>query len=297
MLFLRAFLSRWVKFLAYTTSKPKILAFNNLFYNSPNITNFIFFTISFKYFFYYFFILQLYFFLSLPLCHSQPSKLDNLKAANPYPPHPPPSEKNTNHPYPPIYPTNSHSSIPTPANPYPSQPPPLGKNKGPSYYLPLPNHKSTTITITKPRSARRKKKDRETNPSRRRAKHTHTHTNPPRQTSTKANSLCWSTAPRPTTTQTHNPETQDHADHNPKSQTHNPKTHTHTDHKPTTRPTPITIRNHKFTTHKIKSPRYQALPPYRRQHSEGIWALKFLTNEPWRGGAQTVNSRETEKLR
>ena len=58
--------------------------------------------------------------------------------------------------------------------------------------------------------------------------------------------------------QTHNLETYTHANHNPKSQTHNPKAYAHTNHnpnqKPTTRPTPITILNHKFTSNKIKSP-------------------------------------------
>ncbi|KAK7859609.1 hypothetical protein CFP56_004714 [Quercus suber] len=44
-----------------------------------------------------------------------------------------------------------------------------------SHYFPLPNHKSTTITITKPRLVRRKKKDREIDPSCRRAKHKYTH--------------------------------------------------------------------------------------------------------------------------
>ena len=57
-MFLRAFPSRWVKFLAYTTSKPKILVFNNSFYNIPNIKHSIFFTISFKY---SFFIISLFF--------------------------------------------------------------------------------------------------------------------------------------------------------------------------------------------------------------------------------------------
>ena len=60
--------------------------------------------------------------------------------------------------------------------------------------------------------------------------------------------------------------------------------------------------NHRTQTHKIKSPRRQALPPYRRQHSEGevdfvssgIWALKFPTDEPWRGGAQIMKQREIE---
>ena len=68
------------------------------------------------------------------------------------------------------------------------------KKKGPSHYLPLPNHKTITITITKPKSARRKKtitkprsvrrkkKDREANTSRRQAnskQNTHTHTPKP----------------------------------------------------------------------------------------------------------------------
>ena len=160
---LRAFPSKEVKFLAYTTSKPKILAFNNSFYNTPNIIDSIFFTTSFKY---SFFILQLYFFLSFPLCHSQPSKLDLLNKANPYPPHPPPPQKKYQPPIP-TYLSNKLTLFHlNPTNPYPSQPPPLKKKKKknwPGHYLPLPNHKSTTITITKPRSTRRKKKDREAN--------------------------------------------------------------------------------------------------------------------------------------
>ena len=58
----------------------------------------------------------------------------------------------------------------------------------------------------------------------------------------------------------------------------------------------ITILSHKSITHKIKSPRRQALPPYRWQHFKCVWALKFLIDEPWRGGAQTVNLRETEVM-
>ena len=105
------------------------------------------------------------------------------------------------------------------------------KKTQPSHYLPLPNHKTTIITITKPRSVRRKKtitkprsvrrrkaitkprsvrrkkKDREakthTNlplpikpPSKTHTHtHTHTHTNPPLQTSTKVNPSCRSTTP------------------------------------------------------------------------------------------------------
>ena len=53
---------------------------------------------------------------------------------------------------------------------------------------------------------------------------------------------------------------------------------------------------HRTQTHKIKSPRCQALPPYRRQHfegevdfvSSGVWAFKFPIDKPWRGGAQTM---------
>ena len=59
---------------------------------------------------------------------------------------------------------------------------------------------------------------------------------------------------------------------------------------------------HRTQTHKIKSPRCQALPPYRRQHfegevdfvSSGVWAFKFPIDKPWRGGAQTMKQRETK---
>ena len=78
---------------------------------TSNILYFLSFHLNILFFFIYLFFNYISF--SLPLCHSQPSKLDLLNAANPYPPHPPTSKKNTNHPYPPIYPTNSHSSIST----------------------------------------------------------------------------------------------------------------------------------------------------------------------------------------
>ena len=185
------------------------------------------------------------------------------------------------------------------------------KKKGPNC-LPLPNHKTTTITntkprlagrkktIAKPRSVRRKKKGREANPSHRQAKHIHTHTHKPTTANLhKSKPImpihCTTTHcdpnPQPTIRlppdSTHTPATipTTHVDHNSKSQTHNPDPHRSQSEitNPQPRPMPITILNHKSTTHKIKSPRCQALPPYRQQYSEGVWALKFFTNrEPKR---------------
>ena len=67
----RAFPSKEVKFLAYNTSKPKILTFNISLYNTSYIKDSNFFSISFKYCFFF----SVSFSLSLPFSENPPLSL------------------------------------------------------------------------------------------------------------------------------------------------------------------------------------------------------------------------------
>ena len=129
----RTFLSKWVKFLAYTTLKIKILAFNNSFYYTPNTKhqtpNILYFLpFHLNIFFYYFFFLQLYFSLSSSLSLST-QQIWPSKHSKPIPT--PSTTTGKQHQQPiPTYLSNKLTLFHlNPANPYPSQPPPLGEKK------------------------------------------------------------------------------------------------------------------------------------------------------------------------
>ena len=85
--FIRAFLLKLLKILAFIISKSYFINFNIPLYNIPNIKNFIFFITLLKYYYYYY-----YFFLilnlSLPLSSSM---LRVCLLSNPLPQPPPPT--------------------------------------------------------------------------------------------------------------------------------------------------------------------------------------------------------------
>ena len=86
--FIRAFLLKLLKILAFIISKFYFINFNIPLYNIPNIKNFIFFITLLKYYYYYYYFFFLILNLSLPLSSSM---LRVCLLSNPLPQPPPPT--------------------------------------------------------------------------------------------------------------------------------------------------------------------------------------------------------------
>ena len=130
----REFASKWVKFLAYTTLKLKILAFNNSFYYAPNTkhqtSNILYFLPFHLNILFLLFLFSSIIFLSLSSSLSlSTQQIWPSQCSKPIPT--PSTTTGKQHQQPiPTYLSNKLTLFHlNPANPYPSQPPPLGKKK------------------------------------------------------------------------------------------------------------------------------------------------------------------------